>query len=213
MFFNKISEKIFSALKVSQKTESLLKALGGFAGVFMTVTGVYSLIVNNGLTSIEGIKKRLLIIDNRIEIQRILKKIGEETNSQRVLIFYYDTDSKKEPVTVFKSKYQWEREGQKDVFEDSYKLAKGGDTDRKIQFTNGECIETKVSALGERDTLGIALRKSNTVAQVACQTFVWIEGEKKLGAIAVEFESVDYDLTGVESLLLEASADVIQAFN
>jgi hypothetical protein len=184
------------------------------AGLLLTFFGAANFVLANKLYSIEKLQQIFLFAGNRFEMQRILKKLAINNKADRAFFMYYNQLKDGRFVSVFKEYYQWQSEGQPFILEESYLVTPGADTVRRKVTTEYHCNEVLVDKLPPEDELAIALKKSNVRAQVSCPVIdVFVDGQKRLGVLSLEFADKTYDRTKVEASLWERSADVIKSFD
>jgi hypothetical protein len=200
-------------IPLSKRTRHLIDRGLAAAGLILAVSGAINFILVNKLYVPEKLQQIFFFAGNRFEMQRILKKVGTEYKADRAFFMYYDQLPNGQFVSVFKEYYQWQPEGQPFILEGKYNVSPGADTERRKATTAYRCNEVLVDELPPDDELAIALKKSNVHAQVSCPVIdVFVDGQKRLGVLSLEFDAKTYDRTKVEASLWEKSADVIKSF-
>jgi hypothetical protein len=205
-------DKILTFAKVSDGAKPWVTSLATIGGLIMAVGGVKDFLVKNQLTSVQDIYRVIFVTDRHTEIQPILRKTAIDLRADRAFIFLYKQNEKGEWFTEFVENYQWQISGQTHIKNALYPIKAGADKDRFEAMNTRLCKETIVAKLGKSDFLGIAMKNSGVVAQVACQVTARVYGKERTGAIAVEFSNSTYNKTLVEEMLIEASINVEKAF-
>jgi hypothetical protein len=207
-------DKLSRLIKISQKTKTTFQAFTSIVGVIIAIISTRNFMLGNNLTSIERIQQFLFVLDNRIELQAILKRIGKDTNADRVFFMFYEQKSDGNFNAVFKEYYQWQKEGQVQIFDAKYPIKKGADSDRLKSIQKSKCIQIFTDSYPDDDELVTALRNSNVNFQISCPVIdVLVGGKKRLGVIGLEFEQKLYNITIIERDLLIGAVDVAESFH
>jgi hypothetical protein len=200
-------------LPISKRTKHHIDKALTVGGLLLAFFSGVNFIISNKLYSIEKLQQIFLFAGNRAEMQRILQKLAIANKADRAFFMYYEQIPNGQFVAVFKEYYQWQPDGQTVILEGSYNVTPGADTNRRKVTTAFQCNEVLVDKLPAEDELAIALKKSNVSAQVSCPVIdVFVDGQKRLGVLSLEFAARTYDRTGIEANLWESAADVIKSF-
>jgi hypothetical protein len=201
-------------LNLSETTKTIAKVWMSIVATVLTILGARDFAIKYNLTSLERIQQVVLVTDNRIAVQKILKQVAEQTKADRVFFAYYEQLPLGEMVVVFKPQYQWQRDGQPSIREQKYTIKKGADTSRMKALEAGRCHEILVTTLQQDDQLGQALKNSFVEYQMACPIRdVTIAGQKRLGFLGVEFALTPSNKTEVKKTVVEGAVDVGTSFD
>lgn len=207
-------DKLSALIRVSENTKTFFKTLTSVIGMVIAIVSTRNFVVANKLTTLERIQQFIFVSDNRIEMQKLLREIGSKNKANRAFFMFYEQIPNGQFVSVFKEYYQWQPEGQVQIFDAKYPITKGADTDRKKKLERGECSKIFVEEYPDDDGLAIALRKSNVTFQIVCPVIdVKIEGKKRIGVLGLEFEARPDNRSSIEANLLEGAVDVAASFD
>jgi hypothetical protein len=213
-FGHKMFPWLEKLLHLSEATKTVARFWMSLAGTILAILGARDFAVKYKLTSWERIQQVVFVTDNRIEVQKILRQVGEQSKADRVFFAYYEQVPSGEMVVVFKPQYQWQKVGQVSIREQKYNIKKGADTSRMKTLEAGPCHEVIVERLPEDDQLGQALKNSFVEYQMACPIRdVTISGQKRLGFIGVEFAQEPRNKTEVKKVVAEGAIDVGTSFD
>jgi hypothetical protein len=183
-------------------------------GLLLAFFGACNFIIVNKLYSVERLQQIFLFSGNRHEMQRILEKLAISNKADRAFFMYYEQTKNGHFLSVFNEYYQWQTQGQPLILAGSYNVVPGADTARRKELTAFRCNEVLTDRLPPDDELAIALKTSNVSAQVSCPVIdVFVDGQKRLGVLSLEFQAKTYDRTNVEASLWESAAHVIKSFD
>jgi hypothetical protein len=201
-------------LHLSETTKTIARFWMSIVGTILAILGARDFAIKYNLTSWERVQQVVLVTDNRIEVQKILRQVGEQTNADRVFFAYYEQTPLGKMVVVFKPQYQWQKVGQVSIREQKYDIKQGADTSRMKTLEAGPCHEVLVTGLQQDDQLGQALKNSFVEYQMACPIRdVEIQGKKRLGFIGAEFATTPANKTMVKKAVAEGAIDVGASFD
>jgi hypothetical protein len=214
--------RLSSVARVSKRVRTVAQSFVSVVAAVLAVLGIRDFAIKYKLTSLERIQQVLFVTDNRIEVQKFLKKMAYDPtssqeptiNADRAFFAYYEQSPTGEMLITFKSYYQWQKEGQVSIQEQKYSVKPGADTERMRSMEAGRCYEVSVASLQQDDQLGQALKNSQVLYQLVCPVRdVMVDGQKRLGFVGLEFSEIPADKTKAKLAVAEGAVDVASSFD